>query len=154
LRLTPLLGTEDEREFAATIAPAYDGDTGGPIELLRQTRAFLEANPRPDPWGSYVAWKREAPVGVCAFKFAPDASGAVEIAYGTFPVHRGRGVARAMIRALCGVAFRAGASAVLARTRPENDASNGALRGQGFGFAGEVIDPEDGPVWEWRLGRS
>jgi hypothetical protein len=34
-------------------------------------------------------------------------------------------------------------------TLPEENASNKALKRNGFGFAGEVDDPEDGLVWRW-----
>jgi hypothetical protein len=54
-----------------------------------------------------------------------------------------------MIEALVGLAARSGATTVIAHTLPENNASNGALRAEGFGFSGQVLDPEDGPVWRW-----
>ena len=149
LRLSPLTGAEPPDAFGAMLAAAHFGDAAAPRELLEQTRVFLEANPRADPWGSYLAWEGEEAVGICAFKFAPDAEGAVEIAYGTFPAHRGRGVARGIIRALVALAGGAGARTVFACTLPEENASNGALRREGFGFAGEVTDPEDGVVWRW-----
>src|SRR5688572_33475254 len=110
-------------------------------------RGCLEANPREDPWGSYLAWDENVAVGTCAFKSAPDQAGAVEIAYMTFPAYEGRGYAKRMIAALVALAGRSGAATVFALTLPEENASNGALRGEGFGFAGEVVDPEDGLVW-------
>jgi RimJ/RimL family protein N-acetyltransferase len=137
--------------FVALVAPAFSGDRAMPEALFRQTREFLNAKPRPDPWGSYLASLEGEMVGSCAFKSAPDASGAVEIAYFTFPKFEGQGVARAMVRALVELAFDAGARLVFARTLPEPNASNHVLEGQGFEFAGTVEDPEDGPVWEWRL---
>jgi hypothetical protein len=48
------------------LAPAHFGDEGEPRQMLEQTRAFLEAHPRPAPWGSYLAWDQESPVGFCA----------------------------------------------------------------------------------------
>jgi RimJ/RimL family protein N-acetyltransferase len=38
---------------------------------------------------------------------------------------------------------------VIAHTLPEENASNRALRRNGFRLAGEVEDPEDGRVWRW-----
>ncbi len=131
------------------LAPGYFGNEVGPRQMLEQTRSFLAANPRPDPWGSYLAWDGETVVGVCAYKFAPDSAGVVEIAYGTFPAYEGRGYAKGMISALFALAVRSGATMVFAHTLAENNASNGALRRKGFSFAGEVTDPEDGPVWRW-----
>jgi RimJ/RimL family protein N-acetyltransferase len=149
LRLSPLRGSEDADRFAAALAPGHFGDEEAPRRLLERTRSFLAANPRPDPWGSYLAWDAGAAVGVCAYKAAPDGASAVEIAYGTFPAHEGRGYVRGMIAALFALAVRSGASVVFAHTLPEGNASNGALRREGFGFAGEVANPGDGLVWRW-----
>jgi RimJ/RimL family protein N-acetyltransferase len=131
------------------LSAAFLGDEDQPRQMLEQTRSFLEAYPRPDPWGSYLAWDGSLAVGMCAFKSAPDASGAVEIAYNTFPAHEGRGYARGMIRSLVDLAVRAGGSTVFAHTLAEENSSNGALKREGFSFAGEMLDPEDGPVWRW-----
>lgn len=149
LRLTPLRGTEDPAEFIAAVSRGYFGKEDQPRQLLEQTRAFLEANPRPDPWGGYLAWDGKAGVGTCAFKSSPDDTGAVEIAYATFPAYEGSGYAKRMISALVTLAVRSGATCVFANTLPESNASNGALRFEGFSLAGEVEDPDDGLVWRW-----
>ena len=62
------------------LAAAHFGDAAAPRELLKQTRVFLEANPRANPWGWYLAWEGDEAVGICAYKSAPDREGAVEIA--------------------------------------------------------------------------
>ncbi len=149
LRLSPLRGSEDADRFAAMLAPGYLGKEDVPRQILDQTRSFLAAHPRPDPWGSYLAWDGDTVVGVCAYKSAPDGAGEVEIAYNTLPAYEGRGYAKGMIAALFALAARSGASMVFAHTLAEDNASNGALRREGFGFAGEVTDPEDGLVWRW-----
>ena len=66
----------------------------------------------------------------------------------TFPACEGRGHATATVAALVEIAVGEGARPV-ALTLPEENASNKALRRNGFGFAGEVVDPEDGLVWRW-----
>ncbi len=38
---------------------------------------------------------------------------------------------------------------IRAHTRPEANASTRVLRKCGFVHIGEIIDPEDGPVWRW-----
>ena len=134
--------------FAAQLAPAFGGDEAPAREILGQTIALLARDPRPDPWGSYVVQLDNAPVGVGAFKSAPAPSGEVEIAYMTFPAFEGRGHATATIASLVEVAASAGARPI-ALTLPEENASNRALCRNGFVFAGEVIDPEDGLVWRW-----
>jgi ribosomal-protein-alanine N-acetyltransferase len=153
LALRPFpLGIDPDR-FAGELAPAFGGDEGPAREILGQTIELLARDPRPDPWGSYVVELDGAPVGVAAFKAAPAESGEVEIAYMTFPAYEGRGHATAVIALLAEVAIAAGARPI-ALTLPEENASNKALRRNGFVFAGEVIDPEDGLVWRWEKGAA
>jgi RimJ/RimL family protein N-acetyltransferase len=149
LFLVPLRGTEDPDSFVTGLSAAYLGNEHHPRALLELTKAFLEANPRSDPWGSYIAYDATHAVGTCAYKSAPDGCGAVEIAYSTFPAHEGQGYAKCLISLLVGLAFRSGATRVFAHTLPETNASNSALKSQGFVFRGEVLDPEDGQVWRW-----
>jgi [ribosomal protein S5]-alanine N-acetyltransferase len=142
------LDTDPER-LAAELAPGFGGDLSGARDMLEQTLELLTRDPRPDPWGSYLADAGGATVGVCAFKAAPDREGAVEIAYMTFPAYEGRGFATAMAAALVEVADAGGAAMAIAHTLPKENASCRALRRNGFGHAGEVMDPEDGLVWRW-----
>ena len=146
VKLRTLTGTEDP----ALLAPAYGGDVERPGEILEQTRRFLVTHPRAEPWGAYLACDQDTPVGVAAYKSAPNAIGEVEIAYSTFPVYERRGYARAIIAALLDLGFRSGASTIVAHTLAEDNPSNAALRRHGFSFAGEVTDPEDGLVWRWK----
>ena len=149
LKLAPLGLDADPARLAEQLAPAFGGDPGAARELLEQTLQLLTRDPRPDPWGSYLAEHDGTTIGTCAFKAAPDAAGTVEIAYMTFPAFEGRGHATAMASGLVEVARRGGASVAIAHTLPEVNASNRALRRNGFAYAGEVIDPEDGLVWRW-----
>jgi ribosomal-protein-alanine N-acetyltransferase len=149
MRLEPLLPGLDSARLASELAPGFGGDTEGAREILEQTVDLLTRDPRPQPWGSYLAREGCATVGLCAFKSAPDAADAVELAYMTFPAFEGRGHATAMAAALTERAFAAGAALVIAHTLPQENASNRALRRNGFSFAGEAIDPEDGLVWRW-----
>lgn len=151
LRLVPLDPGDDVDALAETLAPGFHGDTAGPREILEQIFAMHEADPRPAPWGSYLAYDADLCVGTCAFKAAPDPAGAVEIAYFTFPAFEARGHATAMAAALSEIALASGARVVVAHTLPAENASNRALRRNGFAFAGDVVDPEDGPVWRWEL---
>ncbi|HEX8365798.1 MAG TPA: GNAT family N-acetyltransferase [Allosphingosinicella sp.] len=149
LRLVPLQPAADIARLTDELVPSFGGDEAAAREMLTATFGLLTADPRPDPWGCYLAYDGETPVGTCAFKTAPDAVGTVELAYMTFPAHEGRGHATAMARELERIAFAAGASLPIAHTLPLENASNRALRRNGFVFAGEVIDPEDGLVWRW-----
>lgn len=149
LRLVPLAREADPEPLARALAPSFDGDEAGPLEIVTQTLALLAAEPRPDPWGCYIAYQGETPVGTCAFKHPPDVQGSVEIAYMTFPSFERRGHATAMTAALVEVAQSGGAAMAVAHTLPEENASVRALRRNGFLFAGEAEDPEDGTVWRW-----
>jgi len=148
LTLEPVALDMDPARFAAELAPAFGGDEGPAREILAQTVALLTRDPRPQPWISYLARQAGEAIGLCAFKSAPLPAGEVELAYITFPAHEGRGHATGMIALLAGIADRAGIMPI-AHTLPEENASNHALRRNGFAFAGEVDDPEDGPVWRW-----
>ncbi len=91
-------------------------------------------------------------VGSCAYKAAPDDDGVVEIAYFTYPQFEGRGYAKSMARRLLELARRSGAvRRVVAHTLPVESASTHVLTAVGMGWAGEVTDQEDGPVWRWHL---
>jgi ribosomal-protein-alanine N-acetyltransferase len=155
LFLKPIAADADVAELVEAVAPAFGDDPAGASEVLAQTVGLLTRDPRPDPWGGYVAYDGDSPVGLCAFKTAPDGAGTVEIAYMTFPALEGRGHATGMAKALTDIAFAAGAPLVIAHTLPEENASCRALRRNGFACAGETIDPEDGLVWRWerRCGR-
>lgn len=148
LALEPIARDTDPARFAAELAPAFGGDEGPAREILEQTITLLTGDPRPAPWGSYLARLDGQAIGICAFKSAPNGDGEVEIAYMTFPAFERRGHATAMIGLLTVIAEEAGALPI-AHTLPEKNASNKALRRNGYAYAGEVDDPEDGLVWRW-----
>lgn len=155
LRLLPIALDIDRDGLAAELAPGFGGDPVSAREMIDANISLMTSIPRPDPWGAYVAWNGERAVGMCAFKTAPQDDGSVEIAYMTFPAFERQGHATAMAAALFEIAREGGATIVVAHTLPEENASVRALRRNGFVHAGNVIDPEDGPVWRWeRVSRS
>lgn len=149
LRLVPIAPGADPEPLIRALAPSFGGDEAAPREIVTQTLGLLTADPRPEPWGCYIAYQSETPVGTCAFKHAPDSQGTVEIAYMTFPPFERRGHATAMAAALVELARSGGAAVTIAHTLPEENASNRALRRNGYAYAGPVEDPEDGLVWRW-----
>ena len=149
LELVPLTGDADVERMVDALEPGFNGDRSAARELLVQTVSHLARNPRPDPWGSYLGRQDGAFVAAGAFKLGPGADGSVEIAYTTFPAFQGSGHATRLVAALCGLAFAAATPRVVAHTLAEENASNRALRRNGFAFVGEIVDPEDGPVWRW-----
>ena len=89
--------------------------------------------------------------GTCSFKGPPDETGAVEIAYFTFPGFAGRGIATEMARFMVARATEdERVRVVIAHTAPERSASTRVLDKIGMTFAGE--EDEDGErVWRWQL---
>ena len=149
-------------------APAGQSITIGGYALSEELRTFyasaksqispkwlagLRSAPGPDPWhyGYFLVERsRGEIIGTAGFKGPPDGDGMVEIAYGVVPSVEGRGYATDAAGALVGFAARdPRVRLVRAHTLPEANASTRVLRKCGFVHIGEVIDPEDGPVWRW-----
>ena len=123
-----------------------------PGSVLPATTALYAGRGFEPPWIAYLACCDGRVVGTCAFT-APPRDARVEIAYFTFPGDEGRGVATAMARALVALARgRDPALTLVAFTRPVHGASTAILGRLGFACGGLVDHPEDGWVWEWRLG--
>lgn len=93
-------------------------------------------------------------MGGCAFKGPPTDAGQVEIAYGIAPGFQGQGHATAAARMLIAFAEAdARVRTVIAHTLPVANASGRVLTKCGFTKIGDVIDPDDGPVWRWERPR-
>ncbi|HEX7902219.1 MAG TPA: GNAT family N-acetyltransferase [Planctomycetota bacterium] len=123
-------------------------------EVVKQTLDFHVRVPCEPGYGGFLAVEPvlSAVVGIGGFKGPPDAGGAIEIAYGTFPPFEGKGYATATAAALIALARRhPRVRRILAHTLPEPNASTHVLKKNGLAFAGEVMDPEDGRVWRWEL---
>jgi RimJ/RimL family protein N-acetyltransferase len=124
------------------------------LEVARQTGEMLRVSGAREPWCGYLAINDTTRmfIGTCGFKGAPNADGAVEIAYFTFPDNERRGYATEMARALTDIAREVGGTRrVIAHTPPEKNASTRVLEKVGMVLQGEVMDPEDGRVWRWEL---
>lgn len=92
-------------------------------------------------------------IGSAGFKGPPSDEGAVEVAYAIVPACEGRGYATEVLGALVDFALGEGVSTIIAHTLPEENASCRVLRKSDFVRTGEVIDPDDGPVWRWEMRR-
>lgn len=134
----------------------YNSDAVSPRWLAALREAKGRGAP-PDPWrhGFFVAHNVDRRIiGSAGYKGAPDADGMVEIAYGVVPPYEGKGYATEAAAALVAYAFeQESVRLVRAHTLPEPNASTHVLRKNGFRFVGDVIDPEDGPVWRWERTR-
>lgn len=103
------------------------------------------------PWTGYLAFYKDKCVGTCAFKY-PVRDNRVEIAYFTFPEFENMGYATLMAQRLIRIAEETEPGVcITAQTLPEENKSNNILIKLGFRFAGRVMHPEDGQVWEWIL---
>ena len=115
--------------------------------------ARVKATTEIDPWihGFSISHKESAmPVGRAGFTAPPDENGFVEIAYGIFPPHQGKGYATEAAAALFNFAKESSrVKIVRAHTLQESNASTRVLSKCGFTRVGEVIDPNDGLVWRW-----
>jgi len=120
-------------------------------DIAAQDEAHNARSGRPPEWGGFIAVDDEARdvVGVGGYVTAPDETGAVEIAYHTFPPFEGRGVATAIAGALIERAAASGARLVYAHTLPETNASTRILTRHGFAQTGTAHDDDEGEVWRW-----
>lgn len=127
--------------------------SGNPLcrEILEMTIDFFNKVGYVPPWTGYFIQQDDNLVGSAAFK-GPPVNGAVEIAYGTFEPYRQQGIGTATCKLLVDLALKTDSTVrITARTLPEENFSTRILRKNGFNFVGTVIDPEDGPVWEWEF---
>jgi ribosomal-protein-alanine N-acetyltransferase len=120
-------------------------------EMVGAPSSGIDEGKPVSPWGGYLVIDEieRSVVGTCAFKGPPKA-GTVEIAYFTFPGFEGRGYATAMASSLVEAATKSPeVKRITARTLRERSASTAVLERIGMRLAGDVIDPDDGAVWEW-----
>jgi RimJ/RimL family protein N-acetyltransferase len=151
---TEALTTLSQRpeDFAAPLGLTLEPHRDLIWEVADQSLAFRKASTIVHPWAGYLAADSASGsvIGTCSFKGPPGAEGAVEIAYYTFPAFERRGYATAMADTLRKLALAEPAvQLVFACTAPEANGSTRVLEKLGFAFAGQVVDPEDGPIWRW-----
>ncbi len=115
--------------------------------------ASLRTLQHSDPWQfgfAIVHRESHCVIGSAGFKGPPDSAGMVEVAYGIVPSFEERGYATQAANALVAYAFESGlVQIVRAHTLPTPNASTKVLAKCGFKFTGDVVDPDDGPVWRW-----
>jgi len=118
-------------------------------EYLQMSIDFFKKFGFVPPWIGYYARLNNEFVGSGAFKGKPKDK-KVEIAYGTFRKHEGRGIGTEICRQLVLLSLKTDPEIkITARTLPEENASICILKKNGFIFVGPVWDEEDGEVWEW-----
>lgn len=133
-----------------------DGWAGFP-EALPIIRAGYEKQPEAQRWGAlfFVEPNARALVGFGGFKGPPSAEGVVEIGYAVAPEFQRQGLATEAVAQMVQRAFDDPAvRAVDAHTLGVPNASTRVLEKSGFAKVAELIDPDEGPVWQWRRARA
>lgn len=105
----------------------------------------------PGPWGLHLVFSDDgALVGNAGWKGEP-VDGVAELGYVVAPERQGRGVATAVVRELLARARASGLREVIAHTRAEASPSTSVLSRCGFMKVHELVDPDDGPIWRWKV---
>jgi RimJ/RimL family protein N-acetyltransferase len=157
VRLLPITPTvadvaADPAALAALCEASVDGVADVIASVVAQSEAHRARTGAPADWGGFLVVDDHARqvIGTCAYVGAPDAHGAVEIAYFTFPPYEGRGYGGAMAGALVDDAGARGVvRMVYAHTLPAANASTRILARQQFQQRGTAQDDEVGLVWRW-----
>jgi ribosomal-protein-alanine N-acetyltransferase len=148
-----LLAGDFEAKYSATL-----GENRQLIsDVIEQTINLMREKPRAMPWVGYLAVEAATGEvrGSCAFVDGPNSSGAIEIAYYTFPQFEGQGNAVAMASNLLRIALASPeVTRIIAYTLPERNAATRVLEKSGFAFVGDIHDAEHDHVWLWHIDRT
>lgn len=127
------------------------------LEPIRYGYRALENDPSLEGWWTHlvVHSTENRLIGTCGYKGKPDVDGLVEIGYEVMEAYRNKGIGTEIAQGLIKNAFsRPGLRIVQAHTLATENASAGVLRKCGFTFVKEYVDPDDGPIWQWRLEKT
>ena len=122
------------------------------IEVLTVYPGFYARVGYNQPWiGYFASVDGQEVIGMGGFKGKPR-DNTVEIAYGTFKTHWGRGIGTEICRQLVLLTLKTDSSLrITARTLQDGQASIRILEKNGFECLGIVNDPDDGNVLEWEF---
>ncbi|MFZ4606848.1 MAG: GNAT family N-acetyltransferase [Caulobacter sp.] len=164
LRLEPALygdmlavGLGDD-VLAGTLGVAIAADWAGAdaMDAISRTRDRLDGHPELAQWWMHfiIHEADNTLIGLGGFKGEPE-HGQVEIGYEIAPGYRLRGLATEAARGMVDHALAdPRVSHVLAHTLPQESASTTILRRLGLQFIQALTDPDDGPIWRWRMDRA
>lgn len=127
----------------------------GPDPTLSAYRQ-VQLDPQSYPWWMYLPVHRadNRLIGACGYKGRPNAKGGVEIGYEIIAPYRNQGYATELATALIEHAFRHPEVAfVQAHTLAEENPSVRVLKKCGMRFVEELLDPDEGDIWQWRVDR-
>jgi [ribosomal protein S5]-alanine N-acetyltransferase len=121
-------------------------------ESIEFTIARLREHPDQAEWWMHFFLLPDSTLIGSGGYVGPPQDGVVEFGYELAPEFRGRGLGIAAAKAMVAKAAATGAvSMVIAHTLAHENPSTGVLRRLGFTKTGELVDPEDGPIWRWEL---
>ncbi len=122
------------------------------LEILLVYPGFYQRVGFNKPWIGYFAINDDNQIVGCGGYKGKPKDGKVEIAYGTFKDFQAQGIGTEICRQLVKLSLETDPSIrITARTLPDNLASIGILKKNGFECNGLVYDEEDGDVLEWEL---
>lgn len=138
--------------LGVTVAAGWSGFP----DALPILQASYQEHPGARRWGSlfFIAQQGSMLVGFGGFKGRPSSEGVVEIGYAIAPAFQRKGLATAAIAQMVQRAFEdAAVQAVDAHTLGHENPSTRVLERSSFRKMGEVVDPDEGPIWHWRRER-
>ncbi len=122
--------------------------------MIKTYLKLLPEVKKDQPWTDYLISKGNDIVGNCAFKSKP-VNGKVEIVINTYNEFEGEGIATEACKELVGIALKTNPDLIItARTLREKNACTKVLERNNFKINGELMDEEDGLVWEWIYDKS
>jgi ribosomal-protein-alanine N-acetyltransferase len=138
------------------VAVAVDWAGADAMDAINRSRDMLADDPALAQWWMHFIIHEgdNTLIGLGGFKGVPS-GGQVEIGYEIAPGYRHQGLAGEAARGMVDHAFaNPEVDHVLAHTRPEESHSTMILRRLGLRFIQALDDPDDGPIWRWRLDRQ
>lgn len=119
------------------------------LEILQMSIDFYKSAGYDPPWICYFAYAEGVPVGSAAYIGKP-VDNRIEIAYGTMPAFRNKGIGGQICHELLRLAQEVDPSlTIIAKTLKEENFSTKILRKNGFRLMGTAWDKDEGEVWEW-----
>ena len=142
----------DSGAFGRLIGSPVPGGWPEFPESIDFTIARLTEHPDQSEWWMHFFLLPDATLIGSGGYVGPPQDGVVEFGYEVAPEFRGKGLGLAAATAMVDKAAGTGAvSMVIAHTLAHENPSTCVLRRLGFAKTGELVDPEDGPIWRWEL---
>jgi ribosomal-protein-alanine N-acetyltransferase len=141
---------EGDGVFSQRFDVAVENDWAGFPEVVPFLVRMAHSTAPPE-WGPHLVFDEDGTlVGNAGWKGEP-VDGVAELGYSVAPARQGRGIATAVVSELLARARAAGLKEAIAHTLPLQSPSTSVLARCGFTKADDAIDPDEGPVWRWKV---